>query len=567
MNIVISYFQVKAERDLEDDEQEMLVHLKQLFPLYGLKDSLKRLHKSDDVTDEDLAIIVAFVDTFTTVSLHPAVVGPIVAAIAEKVNQHRHTKTCRKYQTVCRFKMPKLPSYDTIIARPIPKDISDKAKKKLQEDQRVIFKKVREVLDNKEVMEEILLEVPKTAESTAFEAKEGRAKRINSVLDRAGLIGEEGKQRYRDALSQSSAGYTVVMARDIDELMVNSYNPEITRAWNGNTDFQICLDFYAIITYITEYYAKDDTGIFKVLVSTLKASDSDDLKKKMRLLMNTWIQNRQMGEAEAVYRLTKEFHFRDSDAKCVFLQTAPSSERSKILKNVTDKQDQYKNVPTVSVENHKDGVYVEQYDVHSKYERLPREKYPEIANLTMAQMMKMYGSSWGRKSEKSDTFTEDNSDVDDPDKEVQDEDLVTLAEDRQNSDRKFLHLMSADWQECEGPRLPKMLKLIDPYPGEPPFMKLRTKPAVLRFHKIKMEKDPGAYWFSEAMLYMPHYTEENLLQRIEQAKSGGQEAWEDFVQAISRVKSQVIIVVLYKLRKLLLIKKMCYVSVIIDRLP
>ena len=524
----------------------MLVQLKQLFPLYGLKDSLKRLHKSDDVTDEDLAIIVAFVDTFTTVSLHPAVVGPIVAAIAEKVNQHRHTKTCRKYQTVCRFNMPKLPSYETIVARPMPKDISDKAKKKLQEEQRVIFKKVREVLDNKEVMEEILSEFPKMDEYTAFEAKEGRAKRIDSVLNRAGLTGEEGKQRYRNALAQSFAGYTVVMARDIDELMVNSYNPEISRAWNGNTDFQICLDFYAIITYITEYYAKDDTGIFKVLVSTLKASDCDDLKKKMRLLMNTWIQNRQMGEAEAVYRLTKEFHFRDSDAKCVFLQTAPSSERSKILKNVTDKQDQYKNVPTVTVENHKDGVYVEQYDVHSKYERLPREKYPGIATLTMAQMMKMYGASWGSKSEKRDTFTEDDSDVDD--QEVQCEDLVMLDEDKENTDRKFFHLMSANFQEGEGPRLPKIVKLNDPYPGEPPFMKLRTKPAVLRFHKFKMEKNPGAYWFAEAMLYIPHHSEEDLLQRIEQAKSGGQEAWEEFIQAISHVKSQVISAVQYKMR-------------------
>ena len=538
--------QLKAERTLEDTEQDMLVQLKQLFPLYGLKDSLKRLHKSDDVTDEDLAIIVAFVDTFTTVSLHPAVVGPIVAAIAEKVNQHRHTKTCRKYQTVCRFNMPKLPSYETIVARPIPKDISDKAKKKLQEEQRVIFKKVREVLDNKEVMEEILSEFPKMDEYTAFEAKEGRAKRIDSVLNRAGLTGEEGKQRYRNALAQSFAGYTVVMARDIDELMVNSYNPEISRAWNGNTDFQICLDFYAIITYITEYYAKDDTGIFKVLVSTLKASDCDDLKKKMRLLMNTWIQNRQMGEAEAVYRLTKEFHFRDSDAKCVFLQTAPSSERSKILKNVTDKQDQYKNVPTVTVENHKDGVYVEQYDVHSKYERLPREKYPGIATLTMAQMMKMYGASWGSKSEKRDTFTEDDSDVDD--QEVQCEDLVMLDEDKENTDRKFFHLMSANFQEGEGPCLPKIVKLNDPYPGEPPFMKLRTKPAVLRFHKFKMEKNPGAYWFAEAMLYIPHHSEEDLLQRIEQAKSGGQEAWEEFIQAISHVKSQVISAVQYKMR-------------------
>ena len=199
-------------------------------------------------------------------------------------------------------------------------------------------------------------------------------------------------------------------------------------------------------------------------------------------------------------------------------------------------------MPTVTVDNHKDGVYVEQYDVHSKYERLPRETYPEIANLTMAQMMKMYSASWGNKSEKRDTFTEDNSDVDD--QEVQGEDPVMLAGDKENSDRKFLHVMSAKFQEGEGPRLPKIVKLNNPYPGEPPFMKLRTKPAVLRFHKFKIEKDPGAYWFSEAMLYTPHHTEEDLLQQIEQAKSGGQDTWEGFVHAISLVKSQVITVAL-----------------------
>ena len=60
-------------------------------------------------------------------------------------------------------------------------------------------------------------------------------------------------------------------------------------------------------------------------------SKSDDLKEQMKLLMNTWIMNRQMGEAEAVYRLTNEFHFRDSDTKCVFIQTCPRRDRSKIL--------------------------------------------------------------------------------------------------------------------------------------------------------------------------------------------------------------------------------------------
>ena len=52
------------------------------------------------------------------------------------------------------------------------------------------------------------------------------------------------------------------MARDIDEIWVNSYNPEITRAWNGNTDFQVVINYFAIINYIAEYYSKDDTGMF-----------------------------------------------------------------------------------------------------------------------------------------------------------------------------------------------------------------------------------------------------------------------------------------------------------------
>ena len=131
------------------------------------------------------------------------------------------------------------------------------------------------------------------------------------ILEQAGLKTEEGKAMYEAALSFSSSGYSVILARDIDELNVNSYNPEITQAWDGNTDFQFCFDFYAIITYITEYFVKDYTGVVKNLVNTINASEDADLKEKMKLLMNTWIKNRQMGEAEAVYRLTKEFHFKD----------------------------------------------------------------------------------------------------------------------------------------------------------------------------------------------------------------------------------------------------------------
>ena len=69
--------------------------------------------------------------------------------------------------------------------------------------------------------------------------------------------------------------------------------------------------------------------------------------------MNCWIKNRQMGQAEAVYRIIKDFKFRDSDATCVFAHTGPRKERSKILRNATEKPE-LQNLPKVTVENEED---------------------------------------------------------------------------------------------------------------------------------------------------------------------------------------------------------------------
>ena len=37
--------------------------------------------------------------------------------IAETVNRHRHNKSCRKYNTKCRFNYPKFPSIKTLLTK------------------------------------------------------------------------------------------------------------------------------------------------------------------------------------------------------------------------------------------------------------------------------------------------------------------------------------------------------------------------------------------------------------------------------------------------------------------
>ena len=48
----------------------------------------------------------------------------------------------------------------------------------------------------------------------------------------------------------SKKGKTIILERKVQEIWVNNYNPEWISAWNGNMDIQLCLDFYAICTYL-----------------------------------------------------------------------------------------------------------------------------------------------------------------------------------------------------------------------------------------------------------------------------------------------------------------------------
>ena len=140
-------------------------------------------------------------------------------------------------------------------------------------------------MKDSETINSILEEIPVEEDTTIELYKENRLKRIIKLLAKAGLTSESDISLYEEALTYSTSGYTVVLERDLSEMYINSYNPEWARAWNGNTDLQVCLDYFAVITYITEYYTKDDTGVMNKIIQMLKTSDSCTLKEKMILVI------------------------------------------------------------------------------------------------------------------------------------------------------------------------------------------------------------------------------------------------------------------------------------------
>ena len=470
--LLISFFEDKLESQHEDYDMVL-----SRFKFIGLSQAFKKFQNQEELLDYEEKAVTNFAEKFTSVSLCPSVVGEKVVNLVKKVNKHRHTKACRKYGTDCRFSFPKFPIWKTAIMNSSSLDMEKEGSKFKK-----ILSDVRKLLNDEEAISKIMMKYDKDSE-TKEEYISNREKRVKELLSLAGYETEEDWNMYIRAISSLKNGHSLILARDIDEIHVNSYNPEWISAWNGNIDLQVCLDYFAIITYITEYFTKDDTGTMEIIIEALKNSENPTLKEKMILMMNTFMTHRQIGEAEAVYKIFPDFHFKDSSMTTVFIPNCPREERSKFLMKV-DEDAQYSHLPKVQIEG-RDGNFIERYDILSKYER--REG---LDNLTAAQFAKMYESSWKKPTKSKREINE-----------------------VKNETNKFNYVMLKD-KDIQGELLPETLKLTNPYPNEPPYMRRRRFPAALRFHKLNKSTEIEKYFFSECLLYTPYRKEDEIWKKL-----------------------------------------------------
>ena len=170
----------------EDGELKPLIEgEKNQGELRGLKQAFKRLRQNMKLDNEDKRALTNFIDEFTTVSIHNNTVGQATATIAQEVNKHHHTKTCRKHDTNCRFGYPRFPSHITIIVEPCKEKDQEKKKEKLAKN-RDILRKVKEVLENEESIKKIMENHNKQDETK--EEHQGKIKeKIQKLCELAGV--------------------------------------------------------------------------------------------------------------------------------------------------------------------------------------------------------------------------------------------------------------------------------------------------------------------------------------------------------------------------------------------
>ena len=99
-------------------------------PFKGITKAFKKFRIGGELDYEEEKAVINFIDQFTTVSLCAAEVGEQVVKIVKEVNEHHHTKTCRKGPPTCRFRYPKFPVWKTILVKPYPPCEFDEEKDK-----------------------------------------------------------------------------------------------------------------------------------------------------------------------------------------------------------------------------------------------------------------------------------------------------------------------------------------------------------------------------------------------------------------------------------------------------
>ena len=91
------------------------------------------------------------------------------------------------------------------------------------------------------------------------------------------------------------------------------------KAWNANMDIQIAFDTYSIISYIVAYLLKEESGLTKALLETLKQVSGKPLAEQIKALKLTWVTCRQVGASEAVYCICPGMHLKCSNIKSNFV--------------------------------------------------------------------------------------------------------------------------------------------------------------------------------------------------------------------------------------------------------
>ena len=303
--------------------------------LFWVKDAPKI-----DVHGHDAVCL--FIDQYVTCALPSESEDSELHNIVKNVQQHskKHSKSCKKKGTVCRFNFPRPPSQRTFIStneddkKEGGKDVTARQMEgngqnystatetggddKLTVTEEAITNSENEKAIKKQEALQLLSKVWKAVENLdePLSCKE--------LFDK--LVVDNGK--YEEAHKLLATRQSVILKRNPSEVWVNQYNSHLLRCWDANMDIQFVLDPFSCIVYIISNISKAEKEMGMLLRQTKIEAEEGNLnaRQTMKAIGSAYLHHREVGVQEAVYRACG-LHMKECSRKVTFIPVGENPTR------------------------------------------------------------------------------------------------------------------------------------------------------------------------------------------------------------------------------------------------
>ena len=273
------------------------------------------------------------------------------------------------------------------------------------------------------------------------------------------------EEDYYDALDYVSNRVTVQYKRKPSEKNVSPYNTVILSLMKSNMNIQYVTGIYGVVKYLTSYMCKPEKAMSELMKKASKEATNKGVQDKMWIIGNLISQKREVPTDEAIVRVLS-LPMRSSKIAVDFIVTGLKENRTRALKS-----------PEVLQKMNPDDTNIYALNILDKYVNRP-EHPTEIENMCLADFATNYIH---HKAPKID---------------IDGDDIVNYT----------TAVSSLDFDESESPEKTEIITLKDGM-GK---MRKRTRPCVMRYHKVSKMKDPELYYLTLLQLYLPWRKESDL---------------------------------------------------------
>ena len=393
------------------------------------------------LTEDKKEDYISFVDGKIRADLPDPVLEPELYKLVKTYQVHSHSQTCRKYKNKpCRFNFGHYFTQRTIIASPLPDDVSVEEKAALLEQRKEVLGKVKTYIDT-------FLYPKKRNITDPTKDNYEEPGSIQEILNSLDLTEEQ----YYNALSMSQdSDFAIHLRRPPNSCFVNNYFEEGLRAWQANMDIQPVFNTYKAITYMCKYISKSEDECSKAMKQALEEANNSNCNKfeQMVQIAKAYSSKRECSVQEAVYQVMPELWLRKTFPKVIFANSNLPENRFRICKTEKELSELPKYRSDIFKRNVLDR-YIDRPNEHFK-----NGKYRVVDKMCFAEFLANYYLDITSNKNNNEDGTNDNQPNILNDELMEEDNLVcpfpsTLPLMSSKQKLKCQKVALADWKERE----------------------------------------------------------------------------------------------------------------------